>query len=127
VLLDTCVWGGVRERLIEQGHDVVWCGDWTEDPGDDEILALALSQSRVLVTLDKDFGELAIVQGRPHAGIVRLVAMNSDEQVRVCVHVLERYARELAAHAIVTASGHRVRIRPASDPISDSSSGEVED
>ena len=52
VLLDTCVWGGVRQALSDAGHDVVWTGDWDEDPGDDEILAQAYRESQVLVTLD---------------------------------------------------------------------------
>ena len=65
-LLDTCVWGGARAVLEAAGHDVVWAGDWPVDPGDDEILARAHREGRVLVTLDKDFGELAIVHQRPH-------------------------------------------------------------
>ena len=35
----------------------------------------AYEESRVLVTIDKDFGELAIVRGQAHSGIVRLVAL----------------------------------------------------
>ena len=73
ILLDTCVWGGVVLELRAAGHDVVWAGDWQEDPGDDEILERAHGEGRVLVTLDKDFGELAIVHERPHSGIIRLV------------------------------------------------------
>jgi len=42
---------------------VVWAGDGNGDAGDDEILAQARHEERVLVTLDKDFGELAIVRG----------------------------------------------------------------
>ena len=57
VLLDTCVWGGARIPLTEAGHDVVLAGDWSEDPGDVAILARAGAEGRVLVTLDKDFGE----------------------------------------------------------------------
>ena len=37
-------------------------GDWPTDPGDDDILTYAYQEDRILVTLDKDFGELAIVQ-----------------------------------------------------------------
>ncbi|MCS7003085.1 MAG: DUF5615 family PIN-like protein [Gammaproteobacteria bacterium] len=33
---------------------------------------MALDERRVLVTLDKDFGALAVVFGKPHCGIVRL-------------------------------------------------------
>jgi len=56
VLLDSCVWGGAKGELATRGHDVVWAGDWPEDPGDDEILERAQREGRVLVTLDKDFG-----------------------------------------------------------------------
>ena len=54
--LDSCVWGGAAERLRAAGHDVIWSGDWDVDPGDEEILAHALSERRVLVTIDKDNG-----------------------------------------------------------------------
>lgn len=80
VLLDTCVWGGVKQVLARAGHDVIWAGDWEKDPGDDEILDIAYRESRVLITLDKDFGELAIVFGQPHSGIVRLVNMSTKQQ-----------------------------------------------
>ena len=65
ILLDTCVWGGVVQELMAAGHDVVWAGDWPEDPGYDEILERSHREGRVLVTLDKDFGELVIVHERP--------------------------------------------------------------
>jgi hypothetical protein len=51
--------GATSERSA--GHDVVWAGEWHEDPGDEEILERAHVEGRILVTLDKDFGELAIV------------------------------------------------------------------
>ena len=54
VLLDTCVWGGAKTELQATGHDMIWTGDLTQDPGDEEILAQAHREQRVLVTLDKD-------------------------------------------------------------------------
>ena len=62
LLLDACVWGGTADQLATSWEDVVWAGDWTEDPGDEEILARAHHEGRVFVTLDKDFGELIIVR-----------------------------------------------------------------
>ena len=75
LLLDTCVWGGALRRLREAGYEAEWTGEWDRDPGDREILQLAHEQNRVLVTLDKDFGERAIVFGEPHHGIVWLVGI----------------------------------------------------
>lgn len=38
-------------ELRAAGHDVVWSGDWEDDPGDEAILAKAHAQHRILVTL----------------------------------------------------------------------------
>jgi len=113
ILLDTCVWGGVKAALEDVGHDVVWCGNWKEDPGDEEILAAAYRRKRICITLDKDFGELAVVYGRPHHGIVRLVNLASWRQSIVALRVLERYGDDLLKGAIVTAEADRIRFRPA--------------
>lgn len=111
VLLDSCVWSRAKAELIAAGHDVVWSGDWDRDPGDEEILRIAVSESRVLVTLDKDFGELTMLRKRPHCGIVRLVCVRASDQGRACIEVLERYGRELTAGALVTVEPGRVRVR----------------
>ena len=111
VLLDTCIWGGVRVVLSDAGYDVIWTGDWDEDPGDDEILAHAYRENRVLVTLDKDFGRLALLHGKPHAGILRLVNLSTQQQAAVCLRVLTQHGASLQRGAIITAELDRVRIR----------------
>jgi predicted nuclease of predicted toxin-antitoxin system len=113
VLLDACVWGGAARDLSDSGHDVVWAGSWTEDPGDEEILRRAHADGRVLATLDKDFGEIAIVRGVAHSGIVRLVEIRARDQGPRLAEVLARYGDELQAGAIVTVEWGRVRVRPA--------------
>jgi len=112
LLLDSCVWGGVREELQAHGHDVSAAPDWGVDPGDEEILRRAHQQGRILITLDKDFGELAIIQGQPHSGILRLVDISAKRQATVSLHVLEVHGDELRQGAIVTAEPGRLRIRP---------------
>lgn len=112
VLLDTCVWGGAVKDLRSAEHDVIWAGAWEEDPGDEEILAKAHSEGRVLVTLDKDFGELAIVRGLPHAGILRLVNLPARQQGFEAARLLARYGDELRSGAIVTVDTRKVRVRP---------------
>jgi predicted nuclease of predicted toxin-antitoxin system len=113
LLLDTCVWGGAAATLAEAGHDVRWMGETPPDPGDTAVLNLAFDEGRVLITLDKDFGELAIVYGKPHCGIIRLVDLPARRQGSYCVTVLERFADELTRGAILTVTSQRVRIRPA--------------
>ncbi len=85
--------------------------EWEVDPGDDAIIALAHREGRVLVTLDKDFGELAVALGRPHAGIVRLVGIRAADQGPAALAVLERYGEELELRALVTVQAGRVRVR----------------
>lgn len=101
-MLDTCVWGGARLRLREAGHDVVWTGDWESDPGDQEILKYAYDHERILVTLDKDFAERAIVFGEVHNGILRLVGIAAREQAEFCLSTIRKYGEGLSSGAIVT-------------------------
>lgn len=111
LLLDSCVWGGAKAVLLAAGHDVIWSGDWDEDPGDEEILAFAHREGRVLITIDKDFGDLAIHQGQPHNGIIRIVDFGAREQGFVCKAIVEQYADDIAARSIITVHRGRVRIR----------------
>ncbi len=113
VLLDSCVSRQAKLALLTAGIDVVWTGDLDEDPGDEEILEQARREERVLVTLDKDFGELAIVQGKQHRGIIRLVDIRSRRQGALLLDIAAKHAEELAAGAIITAEPGRLRIRPA--------------
>lgn len=112
LLLDSCVSLRIRDELTAEGHDVAAAADWGKDPGDEEILDRAHRAERTLITLDKDFGELAIIQERPHSGIVRLVDISITRQAAVCLHVLGVYGAELQKGAIVTAEPGRLRIRP---------------
>ena len=111
LLLDACVWGGAKETLTALGHDVVWAGDWPSDPGDESLLSTASFEQRILVTLDKDFGELAVVLGQAHRGIIRLVGIAARQQAEICQAVLLRYGSELMHGALVTADHSRVRVR----------------
>jgi predicted nuclease of predicted toxin-antitoxin system len=63
--------GPAVDALRQAGHDVLWAR--TEMPGqsDPEILDRAQQDRRVLITFDKDFGELAFRAGLPaECGIV---------------------------------------------------------
>lgn len=115
LLLDLCVSPGAAETLRARGHDVQWVGDWDTVPGDAAILALAALDGRIVVTLDKDFGELAVLRKLPHAGIVRIVGVRARAQADMCLAVLSRCQGDLEAGALITAEPGRVRIRARSE------------
>ena len=102
ILLDSCVWGKAKVEIASRGHDVEWAGDWDTDPGDMKILSLAYEQGRTLVTLDKDFGELAIVRKMSHRGIIRLASISAREQARVVLRLVHDYGDMLVRGAILT-------------------------
>jgi predicted nuclease of predicted toxin-antitoxin system len=82
-----------------------------EDPGDEEILSQSVAANRVLVTLDKDFGELVFVLGQPHRGIIRLVNIRARDHALTILGVLAKHARDLEDAAIVVALSDRIRAR----------------
>jgi predicted nuclease of predicted toxin-antitoxin system len=62
----------IVERLRQEGHDVVYVAELTPSIADDQVLQEANSRSALLLTADKDFGELVFRQHRVHAGVVLL-------------------------------------------------------
>ena len=51
---------GAAVAILEStGHDVVWHRTAAPGAGDPEVLAWAARDARILLTFDKDFGELA--------------------------------------------------------------------
>ena len=73
------------QALRDDGHDIVWIR--TEAPGisDRQVLARAMAAHRILLTFDKDFGELAFHAGLPAScGIIlfRISATSSEGLAR---------------------------------------------
>jgi predicted nuclease of predicted toxin-antitoxin system len=112
LLLDSCLSHRLAEELRVAGHDVIAAAEWPKDPGDPQILATAHDQHRILVTLDVDFGELAIVKGQIHFGIIRIDGPRAHEYAGVCIEALAKYAEDLDAGGIVVIEVGRMRLRP---------------
>jgi len=69
-----------------------------------------LDERRVLVTMDKDFGEFIFAGGASHCGLVRLPDVPADRRIALMERVLADYAPEPAAQAVITVRGGRLRI-----------------
>ena len=63
LLADENVPGAVVAALRQQGHDVAWIHEDAPGSPDSEVLERAQRESRVVVTFDKDFSELAFRRG----------------------------------------------------------------
>jgi len=113
LLADENIEREVVELLREMGHDVTWGHDAHPQWSDPEVLRLAVTEGRILLTEDKDFGELVYARGLLSVGIV-LLRFSSDD-VAVNMPILQRAMPEIERHgegyfAVVT--DRRVRFRP---------------
>ena len=57
-LIDSCISKFAVDELRRKNHDVIWIPEEKRDPGDAVILNRAFQEERILVTADKDFGDL---------------------------------------------------------------------
>ena len=78
---------------------------------DETLLALAHRERRVLITEDKDFGELVFLRHLPHPCIVRLVSLATEEKPDAIQHLIEHHAAAMYAGAIIVVTRTRIRIR----------------
>jgi hypothetical protein len=107
--------GGAVAALANAGHDVVWVS--TERPGmaDAEVLAWAARERRILLTFDKDFGELARSAQLPAAcGVILFrIPMPAPGRAGLVLTELIGARQDWQAHFSVVEAG-RVRMRPLS-------------
>ena len=73
LFLDQCLRVEVALALRREGHDVQRAAEVGQHRADDlQILQRAISDDRILVTLDEHFGNWAVLPLRKHPGVIRL-------------------------------------------------------
>ena len=98
--------------LRSAGFDVVYILETHPAANDDFILALAHSQKRVLITQDKDFGELVYRLKQVHYGVIliRLQGFSSKVKAEITTSVIIKYQSELiGAFTVIQYNGVRIR------------------
>ena len=65
----------------------------------------------VLVTADKDFGELVFLRRMDCPTIIRLVNIPAKLQREILLGLIQSYKKEIEGGAILTVDRYRVRIR----------------
>ena len=117
LLADEGVDKSVVDRLREDGHTVAYVAELAPGIDDGAVLRQANQDSALLITTDKDFGELASRMGMIQAGVVllRLEGLSSERKASTVSSVLAGRGRELLSAFSVIAPG-LVRIRPSGEP-----------
>ena len=62
----------VVRALTSRGHEVLLVAELSPRADDEQVIGLALREERVLLTEDKDFGQLVHAAGFPSVGVILL-------------------------------------------------------
>ncbi|MBI4337620.1 MAG: DUF5615 family PIN-like protein [Chloroflexi bacterium] len=109
---ESCDFAVVR-ALRSAGHEVVAVAEIAPRSEDTEVIELAAREGRLLLTEDKDFGQLVYAHPHPNAGVIllRFPARAHSRLPEVVVDLVGKRADQLVGHFVVVGPG-RVRIRP---------------
>lgn len=104
-----------QEALREAGWDVFSIAEECPGVSDEEVAALCADQQRILLTFDKDFGELIFRRGLPAgSGVVlfRITPESPEEAADVALALVESQPDLRGSFCVVTRD--RIRVRPLS-------------
>ena len=108
----------VVEYLRNAAHDVLSVAEAMSQANDDKIIDRAVQEGRIIITNDKDFGELIFRSGKAHHGVLLLRFRDESpvNRVRMVKVVIEQHATRLAGSFTVVTEG-LVRVRRAIQPL----------
>ncbi len=97
--------------LREAGHDVLAVSEITSRAEDFEVIEFALREKRILLTEDKDFGQLVYAHGQKTLGVIFLrFAHSTRERIAGDVCTLVKDQGEKLTGCFVTVQPGRIRI-----------------
>ncbi|MBI5216584.1 MAG: DUF5615 family PIN-like protein [Ignavibacteriae bacterium] len=117
LLLDQDVYELTYLFLKRSTHDILRASDvGLSQASDEEILSWSQSQNRILITRDKDFGELVFLK-RLGNGVIflRMVPHTLDDVHKELTNVLSSYSEEDLRKSFVVVEKGRHRFRKLSD------------
>jgi predicted nuclease of predicted toxin-antitoxin system len=101
-LVDECV-GPVVAQWLKQKYDAISIYDYLTGIDDNDVLQKAFLENRILITSDKDFGEIIFKSKKQHCGIIllRLDDERPSNKIVVLDSVLQRHSEELFGNFVV--------------------------
>jgi len=102
-IVDECTGPAVARWLQQHQHDVFSVYEEARGLDDEGILQKAVTDNRILITNDKDFGEMIFREGKAHKGVIllRLENERAKNKIKVLRHILEQYADQLVGNFVV--------------------------
>lgn len=112
-LADENVHALIVEALRQLGHQVGCIAELAPSRNDVDVLSLAVANNQILLTDDKDFGDLVFRRGLSHKGIVfmRLEGLSAMDKIARVLQIIQLHEAELA-NAFTVIEPDIVRIRP---------------
>jgi predicted nuclease of predicted toxin-antitoxin system len=110
LLIDENISPIIGLALRAGGHDVIAASDVCAGVPDDDVVALAIADRRILVTEDKDFGSLAFRQGLRPPGLI-LVRLPGLLPAEKAVRLVDVLRGETADDCILVIEPRRTRRR----------------
>jgi predicted nuclease of predicted toxin-antitoxin system len=110
-LVDECIGPTVARWLQKNNYDVISVYDDLPGIDDDSVLEKAFLETRILITCDKDFGEMIFKNKMQHCGVIflRLIDERPSQKINVLDSILKNYAQELFCNFVVaTEKGIRI-------------------
>ena len=113
-LADESVDRGGGGRIRKDGHQVWYVAEMEPGISDENVLDLANKGRYLLITADKDFGELVVLQRRLMSGVIliRLTGLSPLNKAEVIASALNKHGSELdQAFTVIMAGAIRIRKR----------------
>jgi predicted nuclease of predicted toxin-antitoxin system len=106
---------GVEKEIVlalRHSYDVIYIAEVSPSIPDEAILHKASEENRILITLDKDFGELVFRLNKIHTGVVlcRLQSLPVQEAAILLKDFIARYGSDLYG-AFTVIQPKKIRIR----------------
>jgi len=79
------------------GYDVLAVRDLNPSMKDSDILNLAVKEKRLVITMDKDFGELVFNSKKCHTGVLLLRMENAtwEQKTDVLLEIFNKYSKDI--------------------------------
>ena len=119
LVADESLDGAIIQRLRRDGHTLISIAEMQPGIEDTDVLVISRNEAAMLLTADKDFGDLVFRQRLLHRGIllVRLEGLSPSQKAELVSGAMTTHGHEMnGSFAVLTRDSLRIRKSLKSDP-----------